>query len=163
MKYWFSAAKIIRFVTWPSILLSTYWLFKTGQIDAPKVVLSITVLITLTDFIWGLVDRIANAKKHFSKLQNGYDYLAGEDNIFKIISSLNKDDTSAHKPKLKLNQSIKLNNLSFAYPDRPDQKVLKNINLEIKKNEKIGVVGKSGGVKSTLVKLLLGSYDYPEG
>ncbi|HMS31906.1 MAG TPA: ABC transporter ATP-binding protein [Candidatus Saccharibacteria bacterium] len=157
MRYWFSASKVIRFITWPAILFSSYWLFKTNQIDATQVVLSITVLITLTDFIWGLVDRMANAKKNFSKLQNGYDYLAKEDNIFKHASDFQKDD-AIRQPKMQ--SSLKLNNLNFAYPDRPEELVLENLNLEIKKNEKIGIVGKSGGGKSTLVKLLLGFYDY---
>jgi ATP-binding cassette subfamily B protein len=159
MNYWFSAAKIIRFIAWPSILFSTYWLFKTGRIDASRVVLSITVLVTLTEFIWGLVDRIANAKKNFAKLQNGYNYLAAEENIF-----LKASDIKLNKPARPVfKNSLELSNLSFVYPDAPDEKVLKNVNLTIKKNEKIGVVGKSGGGKSTLVKLLLGFYDYPEG
>lgn len=160
MRYWFSASKVIRFTTWPAILLSTYILFTSKKIGAEQVVLSITVLLSLTDFIWGLVDKIANAKKNFSKLQNGYKYLAKEDNIFEEIKNNN---LKVKAPKIEFKDAIRLNNLSFAYPDRPEELVLKNLNLEIKKNEKIGIVGKSGGGKSTLVKLLLGFYDYNKG
>lgn len=157
--YWFDSSKIIRFAAWPLVLLSTYWLFKTGQIDASGVVLSVTILVTVTNFIWNLVDRMANAKKNFAKLQNGYNYLAAKENIF-----LKASDIKLNKPaKPVFKDTLELSNLSFVYPDAPDEKVLKNVNLIIKKNEKIGVVGKSGGGKSTLVKLLLGFYDYPEG
>ncbi len=43
------------------------------------------------------------------------------------------------------------------------QKVLKNINLEIKKGEFFGIVGKNGGGKSTILKLLAGIYSPDEG
>ncbi|MBQ6510571.1 ABC transporter ATP-binding protein [Candidatus Saccharibacteria bacterium] len=42
-----------------------------------------------------------------------------------------------------------------------DYKVLKGINLEIKKGEFVGVVGRNGSGKSTLLKILAGVY-YPE-
>jgi ATP-binding cassette subfamily B protein len=158
MRYWFSSAKIIRFATWPLILISNYFLFKSGQISAEQVVLSLSVLISLTDFIWGLVDRIANAKKNFARLQNGYKYLAEEENIFEVAEEIDRD--RVRPAKLKVQDSIELKGLNFAYPDRSKELVLKNLKLNIKKNEKIGVVGKSGGGKSTLIKLLLGFYDY---
>ena len=40
---------------------------------------------------------------------------------------------------------------------------IKDLNLVIKRNEKIGVVGHSGGGKSTLAKLLLGLYELEKG
>ena len=159
MKYWLTASKIIRFVMWPLILSSTYLLFANDKINAQQVILSISTLIALTDFIWGLVDRISNTKKEFSKLQNGYEYLANEENMFfkKPVFALQ----NISRPSFK--ETLEIKNLNFAYPDRPSELVLKNINLTIHKNEKVGIVGKSGGGKSTLVKLLLGFYDYTEG
>ena len=44
-----------------------------------------------------------------------------------------------------------------------DKYVLKNINLELKGNEKIALVGHNGAGKSTLIKLLLRLYDPTEG
>lgn len=49
-------------------------------------------------------------------------------------------------------QKIKFDNVSFSYKDEP---VISNLNLEIKRGEKIGIVGLSGAGKSTLFKLLL--------
>lgn len=59
------------------------------------------------------------------------------------------------------NNSIKLNNVTFSY--LPQKPVLKGINLEIKKNETLAIVGNSGGGKSTIVNLISRFYDVTEG
>lgn len=55
-------------------------------------------------------------------------------------------------------KSIALQNISFSYSDTPEQEnfTLKNINLEIKKGEFIGVVGLSGSGKTTLADVIAG-------
>ncbi len=58
--------------------------------------------------------------------------------------------------------TLKLENVSFKYFGSEDY-ALKNINIEVKKNEKIALVGHNGAGKSTLVKLLLRLYDPTEG
>lgn len=57
---------------------------------------------------------------------------------------------------------IKLNNVSFAYPNNSNN-VLNNINLSIKKGERIVLVGENGSGKSTLIKLILGIYKPKNG
>jgi len=58
--------------------------------------------------------------------------------------------------------SIKFENLSFRYrEDLPW--VLKNINLEIKPAERIGIVGKTGSGKSSLIQTLFYLYPLSEG
>jgi ATP-binding cassette subfamily B protein len=58
--------------------------------------------------------------------------------------------------------SIKFSNVSFAYP-LSSEKALKNINLEIKFGEVIGMIGSTGSSKSTLVQLIPRLYDATEG
>ena len=50
-----------------------------------------------------------------------------------------------------LQSLFKLEDLSFSYDDRP---ILKSLHLDIKKGEKIAIVGKNGAGKSTLAKAL---------
>lgn len=57
--------------------------------------------------------------------------------------------------KIDFKSNIIFKNVSFKYPGK-DQNILKNINFEIKKNEKILISGPTGSGKSTLVDLVLG-------
>lgn len=57
-------------------------------------------------------------------------------------------------------ETLTIKNLSFNYEKN---KVLTGIDLEIKKGEKIGIVGLSGAGKSTIFKLLLKEYENYKG
>ena len=57
---------------------------------------------------------------------------------------------------------IKLENLSYKYP-KADNPTLKNINLTIRKGEKIAIVGLNGAGKTTLIKTICGLYTPTEG
>jgi len=53
--------------------------------------------------------------------------------------------------------------VKFAYPFRPEVQVLKGVNFEIKAGMAVGLVGPSGGGKSTIMALLQRFYDPAEG
>ncbi|EAS02072.1 multidrug resistance protein-like transporter family ABC domain protein (macronuclear) [Tetrahymena thermophila SB210] len=59
--------------------------------------------------------------------------------------------------------NIKFNNASFNYPSKKDSSILRNLNLEIKANQKTAIVGESGCGKSTIMQLLLRFYDIDSG
>ncbi len=58
--------------------------------------------------------------------------------------------------------SISFNNVSFKYPSSAD-KILQDINLNIKPGEVIGIIGSTGSSKSTLVQLIPRLYDVTDG
>lgn len=58
---------------------------------------------------------------------------------------------------------ITFNNFSFSYPDDPENKVLKNITFKINPGETVGIIGKIGCGKSTLVNMLFRLYNVEKG
>ena len=77
------------------------------------------------------------------------------DVIHKTIKNKNEDSESIKiTNKFDFQDKIKLVNVNFSYQGR--NKSLKEINLEVKKNEMIGLVGKTGSGKSTLIKIIMG-------
>ena len=57
---------------------------------------------------------------------------------------------------------ISFSNIDFSYPNS-EEKIFNNLSLNIKKGEKIAIVGMSGTGKSTLLNLLLRFYDVTSG
>ena len=68
------------------------------------------------------------------------------------LKHIEKDSTQY----LQFEHSIRLENISFAYPNRMESPILNNFSLEVKKNASLGIVGKSGSGKSTLMDIMLG-------
>lgn len=59
--------------------------------------------------------------------------------------------------------SITFDNVSFAYPTRPDAPVLDQLSFQINPGETVAIVGPSGAGKSTLFSLILRFYDPQKG
>jgi ABC-type multidrug transport system fused ATPase/permease subunit len=75
---------------------------------------------------------------------------------------INKILTQNTVTPIKFEKNIVLSNIFFKYPDKKNF-VLENINLNIKKGETIGIIGKSGEGKSTLVNIICGFIVPTEG
>jgi ATP-binding cassette subfamily B protein len=58
---------------------------------------------------------------------------------------------------------VVLDNISFAYPTRPDALAVDGVSLSVRAGEKVAIVGPSGAGKSTLFHLLLRFYDPLQG
>lgn len=83
---------------------------------------------------------------------------------FEIEERYNHGKGRALPTARELPVDIEFNNVSFKYPSSDGEKyTLKNINLKIRKGEKLAIVGVNGAGKTTLVKLLCGFYYPTEG
>ncbi|NOI68715.1 ABC transporter ATP-binding protein [Vibrio sp. 99-8-1] len=80
--------------------------------------------------------------------------IKSEVNAFlKFESHLKKEDNCQSKA-VRFEKSVNFKQVSFSYPDK--YKVLDSLYLTINQGEKIGIVGSSGGGKSTFIDVLLG-------
>ena len=62
-----------------------------------------------------------------------------------------------------LKGEIKLNRLTFAYPDMPEVTVLEDVSVTVKPGETLAILGRTGSGKSTVPGLLVRLYDVADG
>ena len=88
--------------------------------------------------------------------------------ISNVLKILNKEGILINEKyystisKLNLMNKIEFSNLSFKFPNSK-QDVLRDINLTIGKGDLIGIIGKTGSGKSTLMDLMMGLYQPNKG
>jgi ABC-type bacteriocin/lantibiotic exporter with double-glycine peptidase domain len=93
-----------------------------------------------------------------NKITLSMNYIKGSFHVFDHLKNLDLSKNQSNERKentpaiLHFNDSIDLQNISYRYSKN---NVLDGLNLRIKKNEKIGVIGESGAGKSTFLSLLL--------
>lgn len=112
------------------------------------------VITTLGIFVAGIFRLIPNINKIIVSLQNLKYSLPSLNSIILELNSNVVLNNNYDKRKNKLKSSIKLNKINFNYEDKDH--IIKDLNLEVKKGEVIGISGESGSGKSTLADILMG-------
>ncbi len=88
-------------------------------------------------------------------------FLTSTNKVFEIIDESEEISDKENAETFTIKGDIDINNISFGYDNGAD--VLTNIDLHIKSGEFIGLVGKSGVGKSTLINLIMRMYDVEDG
>jgi ATP-binding cassette, subfamily B, bacterial len=144
-------ALAVFFVT-AGVLVWSVELWRRGQITTGDVVLTttlgFTVLHASRDFAMALVDMV----QQVAKLREAVQVLGLPHEM---------QDGSDAKPLVVSEGAIDFRNVSFSYPS--GQKVLKDFTLHVLGGQKVGLVGRSGAGKSTIVALLQRLYDPDSG
>ncbi len=83
-----------------------------------------------------------------------YFYNKPLDKILELIS-LNANENNLIKKKISFQNEIRLKNLNFSYKSNREG-ISKNINLIIKKGENVGIFGRTGSGKTTLINIIMG-------
>lgn len=92
-------------------------------------------------------------------------FIGATEDLFEIFETEEElvQVSSGEASGRQLSGHIIFKGINFAYPSRPAETVLKNINLEILPNQMVALVGPSGAGKSSIANLLLRFYLPTEG
>lgn len=131
-----------------------------GAYSVIKGEMSIGQLITFNSLLVYFVDPVKNLINLQPKMQTA---IVASDRLGEILDlEIEKDEDEDKKMSPEsLKGEITFKNVDFRYGTR--ELVLKNINIEIQKGQRIALVGESGSGKTTLVKLLLNLYPIEKG
>lgn len=143
----------------PNFHVLDFWyggtLVKKGEISAGDVFKTFFVLVST-----GRV--ITEAGSMTSDLAKGSAAIASVVEILdrqSLIPGSNEGRTKLEKMRGK----IEMNQVDFSYPRRPETPVLRQFSLEVKASASVGLVGKSGCGKSTVMALIQLFYDVDNG
>lgn len=85
------------------------------------------------------------------------------DRICEVLVEEPTIQTPAKSVKEVYDGSVEFDHVEFAYSEKAEAPVLRNINLKIKSGETIGIIGATGSGKSSLVSLIPRLYDTTRG
>ena len=86
--------------------------------------------------------------------------MAASERIFEFLEFEDESNPS-DRQITEIKDGITFENVNFSYT--PNEKIIKNLSFDVKKGEKIAIVGETGAGKTTIVKLLMRFYDINSG
>jgi ABC-type multidrug transport system fused ATPase/permease subunit len=95
----------------------------------------------------------------FSVLGVAEQVMTACERLLEYVHDLPLEPLSGHEPELDWPHSgiMEFKNVSIAYPTKPNQLVVKNLTITIQPGEKVGIVGRTGSGKSTILAALFRS------
>lgn len=131
---------------------ATLWLWSKGEVGIGAVAAATAMALRLNGVSHWIMWEMAHLFENIGTAQDGISTLAQPIAI---------QDSEHAKELIVSKGEIRFENLSFAYT--PHKNVIDQFNLTIQPGEKIGLIGRSGAGKSTIVNLLLRFYSITEG
>lgn len=93
-----------------------------------------------------------------TELQSAF---ASAKRVFEIIESDEEENDDCLYSLNEIDGTLSLDDVSFSYT--PDKPLIEDLNLDVKKGQRIAIVGPTGCGKTTLINLLMRFYDVTDG
>ncbi len=158
-KNWFSWVRVSAYQSGVSLVLNVIVLFMAFT-DIENGLITIAALFIIRNFTDSVIDKLWDVAKIVKTFQEGF----GQ--AHELVENLNLEDNVFDLPKSvqikQFKNNIEFENVVYKYENN-DKKVLEDFNLLIPINQKVGLIGLSGGGKTTIVKLLLRLFDVTSG
>ena len=131
---------------------ATLWLWTKGEASVGAVAAATAMALRLNGISHWVMWEMATLFEHIGTVQDGINTIARHQTVV---------DAPDAQPLTVASGDIRFEEVSFAYGGKRD--VIEKLDLHIRAGEKIGLVGRSGAGKSTIVNLLLRFYDVEGG
>jgi ATP-binding cassette subfamily B multidrug efflux pump len=131
---------------------ATLWLWSHGQVGVGAVAAATAMALRLNGISHWVMWEMASLFEHIGTVQDGINTIARRHAVIDVPDA---------KPLVVTHGDIRFQQVSFAYGSK--REVIGKLDLHIRPGEKIGLVGRSGAGKSTIVNLLLRFYDVESG
>ena len=128
-----------------------------GAIFALQKTIAVGDILAFFQYIENFTRPIQQITRVMSLVQTA---MAATERIFEFLD-LDDEENPSDKQITNVNDSITFENVSFGYT--PNEKIINNLSFDVKKGEKIAIVGETGAGKTTIVKLLMRFYDVSKG
>ena len=128
------------------------WLWIQGEVGVGAVAAASAMALRLNGIAHWIMWEVASLFEHVGTVEDGMRTLSRAHAVV---------DEPAAAPLRVTRGEVRFEHVTFAYGG--DRAVIDDLNLHIRPGEKIGLVGRSGAGKSTVVNLLLRFYDVERG
>lgn len=136
-------------------------LYYTGIVILGVEKVSVGTLLAFGSYINMFWRPIMNLSNFYNQLVTN---IAAAERIFEILDTPSEiTDEHAIMEQPPIEGAVTFDNVSFAYSDAPNVKVLDRVNFQIKPGETIALVGPTGAGKTTIVNLISRFYNATEG
>ena len=133
----------------------TLWLWTQEQIGIGAVAAATAMALRLNGISHWVMWEFAALFEHIGTVQDGMATLSRSPSVI---------DAPTAQPLKVTHGEIELRDVTFSYGKASGERpVIEHLNLRIRPGEKIGLVGRSGAGKSTIVNLLLRFYEVQSG
>ncbi|HSI43470.1 MAG TPA: ABC transporter ATP-binding protein [Methylotenera sp.] len=132
--------------------LTALWLWSKGEVSVGGVAAATAMSLRLNGISHWVMWEMTSLYEQIGTVQDGIN----------TLTTHNKINDIEHAKPLQVDKGeIKFESVDFSYGG--SREILKGLNLHIKAGEKVGLVGRSGAGKSTIVNLLLRFYEVESG
>jgi ATP-binding cassette subfamily B multidrug efflux pump len=154
-----SAFEIVNHLLSMGLIVSTggvtLWLWTRSEVGVGAVAAATAMALRLNGISHWVMWEMASLFEQIGTVQDGINTLARQPTVL---------DRADAWPLRVTRGDIRFEQVSFNYgAAQHDMRVIENLNIHIRPGEKIGLVGRSGAGKSTIVNLLLRFYDIAQG
>ncbi|KAI4350799.1 hypothetical protein L6164_005214 [Bauhinia variegata] len=153
------SAQCLTFMSWALDFWYGGTLVEKGEISAGAVFKTFFILVSTGKVIAEAGSMTSDLAKSSTAIASVFEILDRKS----LIPNPKGGDGSSGLKLEKISGKIELKNVDFAYPSRSENLILRKFSLEVKAGSSIGLVGKSGCGKSTVIALIQRFYDVERG